>query len=45
VADLTRALALRPDDPSTQRWHTTAVAFTTTPPPPDWEPIVSLDSK
>ena len=42
---LTRALALRPDDPSTQRWHTAATTFATTPPLPNWEPIVSLDSK
>jgi adenylate cyclase len=45
VAAFTRALAHRPDDPSTQRWHAAALAFTTTTPPPNWEPIVSLDSK
>jgi adenylate cyclase len=42
---LARALALRPDDASTQRWHTAATTFVSTPPPPDWEPILSLDSK
>jgi len=45
LPDLARALALRPDDPSTQRWHTAATTFVSTPPPPHWEPIVSLDSK
>ncbi|HWA24901.1 MAG TPA: adenylate/guanylate cyclase domain-containing protein [Lacunisphaera sp.] len=45
VAALTRALALRPDDKSTKRWHAQALTFATTPPPPDWEPIISLDSK
>jgi len=42
---LARALALRPDDASTQRWHADATTFVSTPPPPNWEPIVSLDSK
>ena len=45
VSALARALALRPDDPSTQRWHHAATSFATTPPPPGWEPVVSLDSK
>jgi adenylate cyclase len=45
VAALDRALALRPDDVSAQRWHTAASTFVTSPPPPDWEPILSLDSK
>jgi hypothetical protein len=45
VAALARALALRPDDLSTQRWHSAAVSFANSTPPPDWEPIVSLDSK
>ncbi len=40
-----RALALRPDDLSTRRWHTEATTFIHTPPPPDWEPVISLDSK
>jgi adenylate cyclase len=42
---LTRALALRPDDLSTQRWHTAALSFLATAPSPDWEPVISLDSK
>lgn len=42
---LSRAQALRPDDPSTRRWHTEAATFTHTPPPPDWEPVITLDSK
>ncbi|HEX2862711.1 MAG TPA: adenylate/guanylate cyclase domain-containing protein [Lacunisphaera sp.] len=45
VAALSRALALQPDDISTRRWHTQASTFTHTPPPPDWEPVISLDSK
>ncbi len=45
VPALARALALQPDDPSTRRWHDAAATFATTPPPPDWEPVVSLDSK
>ncbi|AOS44097.1 Adenylate cyclase 1 [Lacunisphaera limnophila] len=45
VAALARALALRPDDLSTARWHDTATTFLTSPPPPDWEPVISLDSK
>jgi adenylate cyclase len=45
VAALSRALALQPGDSSTRRWHTEASTFTHTPPPPDWEPVISLDSK
>lgn len=45
VAALARALALRPDDVSTRRWHTEATTFLSTPPPLDWEPVISLDSK
>jgi adenylate cyclase len=45
AAALTRALALRPGEPSTRRWHTEATTFISTPPPPDWEPVISLDSK
>lgn len=45
AATLARARALRPGDLSTQRWHEAAAAFTASPPPPDWEPVVSLDSK
>ncbi len=45
VAALSRALALQPGDLSTRRWHAEALTFTHTPPPPDWEPIISLDSK
>jgi len=45
VPALARALALRPDDLSTQRWHSAAVSFANSTPPPAWEPIVSLDSK
>jgi hypothetical protein len=42
---LSRALALQPDDLSTRRWHTAASTFIHTPPPSDWEPVISLDSK
>jgi len=45
VPALARARALRPDDPSARRWHETATTFSSTPPPPDWEPVLSLDSK
>jgi len=45
VTALSRALALVPDDLSTRRWHTEATTFLSTPPPPDWEPVISLDSK
>jgi adenylate cyclase len=45
VPALTRAQVLRPDDLSTTRWHAAALAFLATPPPPDWEPVLSLDSK
>jgi adenylate cyclase len=45
AAAFTRALALRPDDPTTRRWQLEATSLAAHPPPPDWEPIVSLDSK
>ncbi len=45
VAALSKALALRPDDTSARRLHTESVTFAHTPPPPTWEPVVSLDSK
>jgi adenylate cyclase len=45
VAALSRALALQPGDSSTRRWHTEASTFMHTPPPIDWEPVISLDSK
>ena len=45
AASLARALALRPEDLSTQRWHETVHRFLSTPPPPDWEPVISLESK
>ena len=45
VAALTRALALQPDDVSTHHWHAEATHFTLSPPPSDWEPIISLESK
>lgn len=45
VAALARAQSLRPDDLSTRRWHNEASSFLHTPPPPDWEPVISLDSK
>jgi adenylate cyclase len=41
----TRALALRPGDQTAQRWQLEAAAFAAQPPPSDWEPIVSLESK
>ena len=42
---LSRARSLRPDDLSSNRWHTEAASFIHTPPPLDWEPVISLDSK
>jgi adenylate cyclase len=45
VAAFSRALALQPGDLSTKRWLKESTTFTTTPPPPDWEPVISLDSK
>lgn len=45
AAALSRALALRPDDLTTRRWQLEATSLAQTPPPPDWEPIISLDSK
>jgi len=45
VTAFSRARALRPDDLSTNRWLAEASAFTLTPPSPDWEPVISLDSK
>lgn len=45
AAAFSRARVLRPDDLSAHRWHTEATTFISTPPPPDWEPVISLDSK
>lgn len=45
AAAFSRALALRPGDLTTRRWQFEATSLAQTPPPPDWEPIVSLDSK
>jgi adenylate cyclase len=45
VTALARARSLQPDDLSARRWHTEATTFLHTPPPPDWEPVISLDSK
>lgn len=45
AAALARARSLQPDDLSTHRWHREAAAYIHTPPPPDWEPVISLDSK
>lgn len=42
---LSQALALRPADLTTRRLHQEATAFAHTPPPPEWEPVISLDSK
>ena len=45
VAALTHAQVLQPDDISTHHWHAEATNFTLSPPPLDWEPIISLESK
>jgi adenylate cyclase len=45
AAALSRARALRPGDLTTNRLHTEASTFAHTPPPSDWEPVISLDSK
>jgi len=45
VAALSQALALQPDDVSAHHWHAEASNFTLSPPPPGWEPIISLESK
>lgn len=45
AAAFSRALALRPGDLTTRRWQFEATSLAQTPPPSDWEPIVSLDSK
>ncbi len=45
VPALSRALELRPGDYSARRLHTESLQFAHTPPPPTWEPVVSLDSK
>ena len=45
AAAFSRALALRPGDLTTRRWQFEATSLAQTPPPPEWEPIVSLDSK
>lgn len=45
AAAFTRALALRPADLTTRRWQLEATSLTQSPPPPDWEPVISLDSK
>jgi len=42
---LSQAQALRPDDLTTNRLCNEATAFAHSPPPADWEPIISLDSK
>ncbi len=45
AAAFTRALALRPADLTTRRWQLEATSLIQSPPPPDWEPVISLDSK
>ncbi|MDQ5981076.1 MAG: adenylate cyclase [Verrucomicrobiota bacterium] len=45
AAALTRALAQRPADLTTRRWLLEATSLAQSPPPPDWEPVISLDSK
>ncbi len=40
-----RAAILRPDDPTTARHLGEARRLSRTPPPPEWEPVLSLDSK
>ncbi|WP_414662472.1 CHASE2 domain-containing protein [Horticoccus sp. 23ND18S-11] len=45
AAALERAAALAPDDDMTRNLLTEARDFATTPPPADWQPILSLKSK
>ncbi len=45
TAALGRARQLQPADLTTVRLHEECVRFAHTPPPPDWEPVLILDSK
>lgn len=45
VAALDRAHELQPGDLTTQRLREDSQRLLATPPPPDWEPIMTLDSK
>ncbi len=45
AAALSRAEGLRPDDQTTLDLRQQAEIFSTTPPPADWEPVTTLDSK
>ena len=40
-----RALAVRPDDAPTRAWQAHSAAYAANPPPPDWQPLLELDSK
>lgn len=45
AAALARAESLRPDDHTTLDLRRQAEIFSRTPPPPDWEPVTTLESK
>ncbi|MEN9402536.1 MAG: Adenylate cyclase 1 [Verrucomicrobiota bacterium] len=45
VPALAKAQKLRPTDLTTNRLLTEATTFAENPPSPDWEPVISLDSK
>jgi adenylate cyclase len=45
VAALDRAAGLQPDDLTTRRLREDSRQLLASPPPPDWEPILTLDSK
>ena len=42
---LARAAVLRPGDLTTERLHEESTRFLATPPPPEWEAVLKLDSK
>lgn len=45
IESFDRAARLRPDDLTTARLHEECVRLLATPPPPDWEAVLTLDSK
>jgi hypothetical protein len=42
---LARAAVLQPGDLTTERLHEESTRFLATPPPPEWEAVLKLDSK
>jgi adenylate cyclase len=45
AAAFTRAHTLAPADLMTRAWHEQASAYAVQPPPPDWQPLLKLESK